>query len=185
VWSHAGCAFSSANRNSKVENEGDPPARWEVTVLKSLLVSSALILLPIAASAQQAEPAPGNAPQNAIPVETARKANPVKPTPESIARGKRLYGYDCAMCHAKDGSGKGDVAEDMKLKLDDFTDPNVLKARTDGELYYIIKNGKGQMPPEGDRGQPEGLWDLVNYIRTFAKKTTSSDDKGATAQAPN
>jgi mono/diheme cytochrome c family protein len=88
------------------------------------------------------------------------------------------------MCHGKDGYGKGDVAEDMKLKISDFSDPAALKEKTDGELFYIIKNGKGQMPPEGDRVKPDALWDLVNYIRSFAKKA-APEDKGAAPQKSN
>jgi mono/diheme cytochrome c family protein len=110
--------------------------------------------------------------------------NPVKPTAESIARGKKLYGYDCAMCHGKDGGGKGDEAENMKMKIRDLRDPSALKERTDGELFYILKNGKGQMPPE-DRGGPEALWNLINYIRSFASKKASSEDEVATPQKSN
>jgi mono/diheme cytochrome c family protein len=105
-----------------------------------------------------------------IPPEAAAKQNPVKPTPESHAHGKKLYGYDCAMCHGKDGDGKGDMASDIK-NVTDFTKPDALKNRSDGELFYIIRNGKGpDMPPEGDRAKDEDIWQLVNYIRTFAKK---------------
>lgn len=150
-------------------------------MLKPLLIMVALLLLEFPASAQQdqAPPKPEPSAQYTISVEAAKKANPVKPTAESIARGKKLYGYDCAMCHGKDGYGKGDVAEDMKLKISDFSDPAALKERTDGELFYIIKNGKGQMPPEGDRVKPDALWDLVNYIRSFAKKTAPENKGGA------
>jgi mono/diheme cytochrome c family protein len=81
------------------------------------------------------------------------------------------------MCHGKDGDGKGDIAADMKLKVTDFTDPATLKGRTDGELFYVIKNGKGDMPPEGKRMKPEGLWDLVNYVRSLAKKSAPPEDK--------
>jgi len=45
-----------------------------------------------------------------IPPEAAAKANPVKPGPESLAKGKKLYGFDCAMCHGESGDGKGDMA---------------------------------------------------------------------------
>ena len=35
--------------------------------------------------------------------------------------------------------------------------------------------GKGEMPPEGDRAKSEDLWNLVNYVRAFAKnKVTQS-----------
>jgi mono/diheme cytochrome c family protein len=105
-----------------------------------------------------------------IPPDDAAKANPVKPTAESHAKGKKLYGYDCAMCHGKDGDGKGDMAADMK-NMPDFTHQDALKGRTDGELFYIIRNGKGEdMPPEGDRAKDEDVWNMVNYVRSFAKK---------------
>jgi len=54
--------------------------------------------------------------------------------------------------------------------IPDFTDPAALKDRTDGELFYIIQKGKGEMPPEGDRAKSEDLWNLVNYVRSFATK---------------
>jgi mono/diheme cytochrome c family protein len=105
-----------------------------------------------------------------IPPDDAAKANPVKPSAESHAKGKKLYGYDCAMCHGKDGDGKGDMAADMK-NMPDFTHQDALKGRTDGELFYIIRNGKGEdMPPEGDRAKDEDVWNMVNYVRSFAKK---------------
>lgn len=74
------------------------------------------------------------------------------------------------MCHGANGDGKGEVAVDEKLKLKDYRDPAALKDMTDGELFYIIKNGKGQMPPEGDRLKAPELWNLVNYIRSLARK---------------
>ncbi|MCU1322613.1 MAG: hypothetical protein JWM43_2262 [Acidobacteriaceae bacterium] len=105
-----------------------------------------------------------------IPADAATLANPVKPTAESQAHAKKMYGYDCAMCHGVTGDGKGDLVADLKLSLKDLTDPATLKDKSDGELFYIIKNGRGQMPPEGDRGKPEDLWNMVIYVRSLAKK---------------
>ena len=85
-----------------------------------------------------------------------------------------MYEIDCEMCHGKNGDGKGDLAADMKAKLADYHDPAALKDRTDGELFYIIKNGKGEMPSEGDRAKPDAMWNLVNYIRSLAKKEPST-----------
>ena len=104
-----------------------------------------------------------------IPPEAAAKANPVKPGPESLAKGKKLYGFACAMCHGESGDGKGDMATDMK-NVTDFTKPDALKNRTDGELFYIIRTGKGEMPPEGDRAKDDDIWNMVNYVRSLAKK---------------
>lgn len=106
-----------------------------------------------------------------IPADAAAMTNPVKPTPESLAHAKTLYGIDCAICHGQKGDGKGEVVDDLKLKIRDFTDPAVLKARTDGELFYIIKNGDSarKMPAEGPRAKDDDIWALVNYLRSLQK----------------
>jgi len=104
-----------------------------------------------------------------IPPEAAAKANPVKPTAESLAKGKKMYAIDCAMCHGEKGDGKGDMASDIK-NVTDFTNPDALKDRTDGELFYAVRNGKGEMPPEGDRAKNDDIWNMVNYVRSLAKK---------------
>ncbi|HEV3254302.1 MAG TPA: cytochrome c [Candidatus Acidoferrales bacterium] len=110
------------------------------------------------------------APEFKIPPEEAKRANPVKPTAASIATGKHVYTTQCAMCHGANGDGKGDLAADMKLTLRDYRDPASLKDMTDGELFYILTKGKGDMPGEEDRMKPEQRWDLINYIRSLAKK---------------
>ena len=148
-------------------------------MLKTLSIVSLLFFLGCSAVAQQNPTPPKTAPPApyTIPIEAVRQVNPVKPTSESIAQGKKWYGYDCAMCHAKDGDGKGGVGADMKLKVSDLSDPATLKDRTDGELFYIIKNGKGDMPPEGTRLKSDELWSVVNYVRSLAKKNAPPEDK--------
>ncbi|HEY6373488.1 MAG TPA: cytochrome c [Candidatus Sulfotelmatobacter sp.] len=65
----------------------------------------------------------------------------------------------------------------MKLTLVDFTNPATLQDRTDGEIFYIIKNGHNDMPPEGPRIQTEENWDLVNDVRSLAKKQPAAEPK--------
>jgi mono/diheme cytochrome c family protein len=101
-----------------------------------------------------------------VPVGEVRQSNPVKSSPESIASGKKIFGYDCALCHGEAGDGKGDVLKDMKVP--DLTDPASLKNRTDGEIFYRIKVGHAGMPPEGDRVKADHLWNLVNYVRSLS-----------------
>ena len=146
---------------------------------KYLIALSALLLIGSCASAQQAEKPAEKTPagKSAIPADAAKLTNPVKPTPASTAQAKKTYGYDCAMCHGSDGDGKGDLAVDMKAKLLDYRDPATLKDKTDGELFYIIKNGLGDMPSEGDRAKPDEIWNLVIYLRSFAKKESASKPK--------
>ncbi len=133
-------------------------------MLKPLFILPALLLFAGAPQQPAAPPA-----QSAIPAEAAQMVNPVKPTPESQARVKKMYGYDCAMCHGANGNGKGDIT-DLKTPPKDYTDPASLKDLSDGEIFYIIKNGKGQMPPDGGRTKPDDIWNMVILVRSFAKK---------------
>lgn len=146
---------------------------------KAILVLPAMVFWGFTGSLQDAQKTTDTKPaaSDTIPQEAIQKQNPVKPSPDSVALGKKYYGYDCAMCHGKTGDGQGDLAAEMKLKIPDFRDPAALKGRTDGELYYLIQKGKGDMPPEGDRAKPEELWNLVNYVRSLAVK-------GFVAKAP-
>jgi mono/diheme cytochrome c family protein len=105
----------------------------------------------------------------AKPPAAAERKNPVKATPEGIAAVKKIYGYDCAMCHGAAGDGKGDVAASMSLTLKDWREPGVLAGISDGDMYDLIVKGKGKMIGEGDRLPPEKAWNMVHYVRSFAK----------------
>jgi mono/diheme cytochrome c family protein len=150
-------------------------------VSKATLVLPALFFLGLNLSAAQqktAAPETPKAPASpAIPAEALKQTNPVRSSPESLARAKKWWGLDCAMCHGANGNGKGDTASDMKLTMLDFTDPATLKDKTDGELFYVIKNGNEDMPPEGSRVKTQENWDLVNYVRSLAKKKQGGDTK--------
>ncbi|HLV95298.1 MAG TPA: cytochrome c [Candidatus Acidoferrales bacterium] len=139
-------------------------------VLLSLLSVAGFVALAQSPSKPDQTAAPA---EYKIPPEAVKQANPVKATAASLAAGKRMYGYDCAMCHGAKGDGKGDLAADMKTPIVDFRDPKGMQTKTDGELFYIIKNGKGEMPAEGTRAKPEQVWDMVNYIRSLSKKETA------------
>ena len=105
------------------------------------------------------------------------KKNPIASTAESLAEARKFFGYNCAMCHGKSGDGKGDLAADMKLELRDWRDPASLEKLTDGELFWIISNGKGKMPGNGDREKENMRWKYVNLVRSFGKKGAAVADK--------
>jgi mono/diheme cytochrome c family protein len=139
--------------------------------MKQILVC-ALLLLPLQAFTQ--EP---NKPVDDKPVADStttppapKQVNPVKPTPTSLALGKKVYTSDCAMCHGKEGAGAGELAVTMKLNLRDYRDPASLQEMTDGDIYSIIANGKGQMTGEAGRMKPAQIWNVVNYVRSLSKK---------------
>jgi len=133
---------------------------------------------------QQGTPAPAlaPAPPATLPQATEMK-NPVKATAESQANAKSLYQRDCALCHADNGSGKSDLASSMNLTLDDWTNPATLANRTDGSLFNVIRNGKGDKMPAEDasRAKDAEVWNLIVYLRKFAKNQPAPS---APAEAP-
>src|SRR5262249_49866131 len=129
---------------------------------------------PPAASAGAAAPT-----DTAKPASTTERKNPGKPTPEGIAAVKKIYGYDCAMCHGTAGDGKGELVGSMNLTLKNWREPGALAGISDGDMYDMIVKGKGKMIGEGDRLPPEKAWNMVHYVRSFAKKDGGTDKEAA------
>ncbi len=114
-----------------------------------------------------------------IAPEDAARVNPVKSSAEGLAEARKVFGYDCEMCHGAKGDGKGEVVESMKLSMRDWREPATLASMTDGEIFYIITKGKGKMMAEGDRLPEKLRWNLVNLVRAMAAK--GGEQKSAAA----
>ena len=111
-------------------------------------------------------------------IEVARAVtNPLPASEEMIAKGKALYEGKafCKVCHGPDGKGLGkDIAPgSLKGPLPrNFTDKKWQAARTDGELFWILKNGS-----KGTAMAPfiplilteEEAWQVLRYVRSFGQ----------------
>lgn len=114
-----------------------------------------------------------------IPEEEKNRKNPIPANAESLELGKKLFTYQCTMCHGSKGDGQGDLAQELKLAVPDFTNSEVQKKRTDGELHYILTEGHGRMPGQKTRLRPEQKWGMINYIRTLAPPAPKAPAKAA------
>jgi len=136
-------------------------------MLKSFLLLSAASLFVISPALMR-----GSGSQDAAPAPAASHAgapNPVKPTAETQAKAKALYQIDCAMCHGDNGNGQTDLTKSMSLNMVDFSDAKIMSAKTDGDLFDIIRNGKDKMPPEASgRANDNMVWSLILYIRKMS-----------------
>ena len=111
-------------------------------------------------------------------IEAARAVtNPLPAGEEIIAKGKALYEGKafCKTCHGADGKGLGgDIAPgSLKGPLPrNFTDKKWQAARTDGELFWVLKNGS-----KGTAMAPfiplvlteEEAWQVLRYMRFFGQ----------------
>jgi mono/diheme cytochrome c family protein len=134
-------------------------------MIKHCVFASLLCVFLLPAVSQ--EPKTGASDSCSNPAAVSKMVNPVKPTAESLAQGKKYYGYDCAMCHGQSGDGKGEVENGGKLP--DFSNAATMKDMSDGEMFCSLKNGKGHMPHENIRVTPNELWNLINYVRSLGK----------------
>ena len=136
-------------------------------MLRVLIVLPPVLLL---AMLPQQPAAPTTAP--VLPPDATTLVNPVKPTTESQVRAKAIFAMDCAICHGVKGDGKGDLVADLHLTVKDFADPATLQGKSDGELFYTIKNGneKDKMPAEGPRAKDAEIWNLVLLVRSYGSK---------------
>jgi cytochrome c5 len=145
-----------------------------------LLASSGALTAKQTGTQEKPKESPAATSDSKIPAEEAARKNPVPSTPEGLAEARRFYKYQCTMCHGENGDGKGDLVETMKLKMNDWRDAPSMEGRTDGELYYILTNGRGAMGGQGDRTKENMRWNLINLVRSFSKK----DSKEKAAETP-
>jgi len=104
-----------------------------------------------------------------LPPDAARTKNPVDATPESIARGKKLYTTNCLFCHGEKGDGTGPVAASLPTKPADLTNKQEVAKYSDGELFWMITKGKKPMPGFEKTLSEQDRWHVINYVRTLAK----------------
>lgn len=109
-------------------------------------------------------------------IEEARTwKNPFESTLENIEAGKALFHGKafCVTCHGRDGKGLSGV-EGLRGKLPrNFTDKAWQRARTDGELFWILKNGS----PGTDMASfiplvltEDEAWHVLLYVRSFGQQ---------------
>lgn len=110
--------------------------------------------------------------------------NPVPPTENSIQTGMKNYSTHCQSCHGAKGDGKGERAEKLSIAPSDFTDAHAMGKMTDGELFWKISRGRRPMPAFQEKLTEQERWELVDYIRTLARKPAGGAAPAANSGSP-
>jgi mono/diheme cytochrome c family protein len=82
-----------------------------------------------------------------------------------------VFQDNCTICHGDQGKGDGPGASALTTKPANFTDPKLMKAETDGSIFYKMSEGRDLMPAWKDVLPETQRWELVNYIRELGKNT--------------
>lgn len=112
--------------------------------------------------------------------EVNKLANPLykdaKKAPAKIVEeGKALYEGKgtCFNCHGKTGKGDGPAGMMLDPGPRDLTNCRFQNKRSDGELFWIIKNGSpgtGMVPLVPAALTEEEAWKVIAYVRSFCAK---------------
>jgi mono/diheme cytochrome c family protein len=98
--------------------------------------------------------------------------SPLPDSPEMIEKGKALYHGKgtCVNCHGSEGAGDGPVAAQLHPSPRNFQHHGFWRHRTEGEIFWVIKNGSPGTGMIGFVGQltDEEIWALIQFERTFA-----------------
>jgi mono/diheme cytochrome c family protein len=107
------------------------------------------------------------------------------PADEKAApRGMEHYGENCLPCHGAPGVKAAEFAEGMNPKPP-LLDSGHTQAFSDGELFWIVKNGirASGMPGFGVNHKDEEVQDIVAFVRHIPK-LTEAERQGLTAALP-
>ena len=98
--------------------------------------------------------------------------SPLPRSPEVVEQGKALYNGKgaCFNCHGKDGGGNGPLAAQLNPSPRNFQHYGFWRHRTEGEIFWVIKNGSVGTSMVGFGGQltDEEIWSIIPYMRIFA-----------------
>lgn len=118
---------------------------------------------------------PGLCPQTrgTIPAPEAysQMKNRLAPTEENILAGDHLFNSNakpipCVICHGIKGDGIGLIFQRIKPYPRNFTCYQTMKGISDGQLFWIIKNGShGTQMPGFTKLDDNQIWQLVLYLR--------------------
>ncbi|HXN07738.1 MAG TPA: cytochrome c [Nitrospiria bacterium] len=107
------------------------------------------------------------------PADAKMVSNPLPKTPEVITQGKEIFHGkgSCYVCHGENGKGDGPAGLELNPRPRNFTNPRFHEIRTDGELFWVIKNGSANTRMISfvpSMITEEEAWAVIRYVRTLS-----------------
>jgi mono/diheme cytochrome c family protein len=106
---------------------------------------------------------------NGIDPRYGERTNPLPDTPDNVARGKKLYEENCALCHGAGGLGNGEAGKNLDPPPANIAAFTKMPMASDGYLLWTISEGGvpvgSAMPPFKDKLTDDQIWKIVLYVR--------------------
>lgn len=92
--------------------------------------------------------------------------NPMKVTPQLMARGQERFQINCSPCHGLLADGNGITKQFGMAVVANLHDPRIVQM-TDGEIFNVITHGRNLMAPYGAQVVTEDRWAIIAYVRAL------------------
>ena len=94
----------------------------------------------------------------------AKLANPLVQDEAYVAWGKKVYRNNCAYCHGE--ALVGLTAKDTGLAKDTPNLKRSLKIHSEGDIFWKIQSGRGDMPAFRQTLSEKDIWAVITYIKS-------------------
>lgn len=98
-----------------------------------------------------------------VPAERRNRLSTFPFTDETRKEGEKIYTVNCISCHGN--PGKANYLNLVPPPGDPATDK--IQRNSDGEIFYKVSTGKGQMPSFRSVLAVNEIWNVISYLRSF------------------
>ena len=104
-------------------------------------------------------------------------ADPTAASAQSLQQGRQSYTGSCSQCHGTAGHTQGAFGQTSFPPASDLSGQSASDL-SDGQLFYIIKNGLGFTPMPAFKAQYSDtqIWNMVNFIRSLQTQSAPALD---------
>lgn len=102
--------------------------------------------------------------------------NPLPITEKLMQRGQQRFTINCSPCHGATAEGNGITKKIGAMAIVANLHDKRIVEMADGELFYVITNGRNQMGAYGPNVTVEDRWAIVAYLRALQVARLGSVD---------
>lgn len=99
------------------------------------------------------------------PKEFSKMINPITLDSASTSRGEIVFLETCAACHGDNAKGLSTEKTNLEINT-----PNLvqrLATHSDGDFFWKIQEGKGEMPAFKKDIDENNIWNVINFIKAL------------------
>jgi mono/diheme cytochrome c family protein len=119
-----------------------------------------------------------------VPVNTGRvtgttnfvENNPMAITAQMLQRGQQRFQINCSPCHGATGEGNGITKKIGAMGVVANLHDKRIVEMADGELFYVISNGRNNMGAYGANVTVQDRWAIIAYLRALQLARLGSVD---------